>query len=329
MISRTRNNKQTQQDGAEGKTAETSACPECDAGRVINDGTERICESCGLVVDEDIVDRGPEWRSYSGKEWDEKSRVGSPVSNQYHDKGLSTQIGSSNRDSNGNSLSARKRMRMNRLRQWNSRMQKASSTERNQQKGLGEIQRMASALGLPNDTRETAGVLYRVAVEDGLLMGRSIEEVATASLYAAARQTGHPRTLSEFDQVSRVSEQEIGRGYRYLSDEMGLKIAPEDPEKYIPRFVSDAVQDVDRHFSPELVQDIENVARDFVDVARKDNILSGRDPSSIAVAAIYLAGKTLDVNITQRNLANKCNVSPVTIRNRYQQIAETSKTSAK
>ncbi len=73
--------------------------------------------------------------------------------------------------------------------------------ERNLKQALGEIDRMASALGLPDNVREMAAVIYRRALNEDLLPGRSIEGVATPALYAAARQAGVPRSLDEITEV--------------------------------------------------------------------------------------------------------------------------------
>ncbi|ERJ06126.1 Transcription initiation factor IIB 7 protein, partial [Halorhabdus tiamatea SARL4B] len=57
--------------------AEDVNCPEC-GGNLISD-TERgetVCTECGLVVEEDEIDPGPEWRAFDAKEKDQKSRVG-------------------------------------------------------------------------------------------------------------------------------------------------------------------------------------------------------------------------------------------------------------
>ncbi len=200
---------------------------------------ETVCEDCGLVVEEDEIDPGPEWRAFDSKEKDEKSRVGAPTTNMMHDKGLSTNIGWQNKDAYGNSLSTRQREKMQRLRTWNERFRTRDSKERNLKQALGEIDRMASALGLPENVRETASVIYRRALDEDLLPGRSIEGVSTASLYAAARQAGTPRSLDEIAGVSRVEKDEIARTYRYVVRELSLEIKPADPEQYVPRFASD------------------------------------------------------------------------------------------
>lgn len=42
-------------------------CPECD-GRVTTNAVETACEDCGLVIDEQRIDHGPEWRAYDDEE---------------------------------------------------------------------------------------------------------------------------------------------------------------------------------------------------------------------------------------------------------------------
>jgi transcription initiation factor TFIIB len=128
---------------------------------------------------------------------------------------------------------------MRRLRKWNKRFRTRDSRERNLKQALGESDRMASALGPPENVRETASVIYRRALADNLLPGRSIEGVATSAVYAATRQAGVPRSLDEVAGVSRVERSEIARTYRYVVRELGLEVAPADPESYVPQFVSE------------------------------------------------------------------------------------------
>jgi transcription initiation factor TFIIB len=294
---------------------EELVCPEC-AGALVTD-TERgetVCEECGLVVSEDEIDPGPEWRAFDAREKDEKSRVGAPTTNMMHDKGLSTNIGWQDKDAYGNSLSSRQREKMQRLRTWNERFRTRDSKERNLKQALGEIDRMASALGLPKNVRETASVIYRRALDEDLLPGRSIEGVATAALYAAARQAGTPRSIDELVAVSRVEEMEMTRTYRYVVRELNLEIQPADPEKYIPRFVSDL----------DLSEEVERHARELIENARGAGVLSGKSPVGLAAAAVYAASLLANEKVTQSAVSEVANISEVTIRNRYKELLEAS-----
>ncbi|WP_053947939.1 transcription initiation factor IIB [Halolamina sediminis] len=288
-------------------------CPEC-GGSLATDTEhgETVCQDCGLVVDEDSIDHGPEWRAFDSREKDEKSRVGAPTTNMMHDKGLSTNIGWQDKDAYGNQLSASQRQKMQRLRTWNERFRTRDSKERNLKQALGEIDRMASALGLPENVRETASVIYRRALSEDLLPGRSIEGVSTASLYAAARKAGTPRSLDEISAVSRVEKDEIARTYRYVVRELKLEIQPADPEQYVPRFASDL----------GLSDEAERRARQLLQTAKEQEVHSGKSPVGLAAAAVYAASLLTNEKVTQSEVSEVANISEVTIRNRYHELLE-------
>jgi len=296
-----------------GEQSEELACPECD-GSLVNDAEhgETVCEDCGLVVEADEIDRGPEWRAFDAAEKDEKSRVGAPTTNMMHDKGLSTNIGWQDKDAYGNALSSNQRQKMQRLRTWNERFRTRDSKERNLKQALGEIDRMASALGLPENVRETASVIYRRALKEDLLPGRSIEGVATAALYAAARQAGTPRSLDELATVSRVEKMELTRTYRYVVRELTLEIQPADPKSYVPRFASDL----------DLSDETEHRARELLDGAREQGVHSGKSPVGLAAAAVYAAALLTNEKVTQSEVSEVADISEVTIRNRYKELLE-------
>ena len=288
-------------------------CPECDGSLIVHESAgETVCEDCGLVVEADDIDRGPEWRAFDAKEKDEKSRVGAPTTNTMHDKGLSTNIDWRDKDAYGNTLSSNQRQKMQRLRKWNERFRTRDSRERNLKQALGEIDRMASALGLPDNVREMSSVIYRRALEEDLLPGRSIEGIATASLYAAARQADQPRTIDEFAEVTRVEEMEFKRAYRYIVRELGLEVQPADPESYVGRFISEL----------DLSDETERRARELLRTAKSRGLHSGKNPVGLAAAAVYAAGLLTNSDVTQAAVSDVADVSEVTIRNRYQELLE-------
>ncbi|MFC6719533.1 transcription initiation factor IIB family protein [Natrialbaceae archaeon GCM10025810] len=295
------------------RSESNAVCPEC-AGRVVPDDErgELACGECGLVVDEDVVDRGPEWRAVDADDRRERRRVGSPVTERRHDNGLSTTIDWKDEDARGNRLSARKRALFGRLRTWDERFVAKGSKERNLKHAFGEIDRMASALGIPRSCRETACVVYRRAVEEDLLPGRTIEGMATASLYAAARQHGTPRTLVEFETVSRVEKVRVQRAYRYLSSELGLQLEPADPLQYVPQFASAA----------GVSEETERLTRKLLAAAKAAALHSGRSPASIAAAALYAAARLTNEALTQEAVEEATHVSAITVQNRYREVLD-------
>jgi transcription initiation factor TFIIB len=308
--------RQRQQETEEDEAVEGEAvvCPECDSDRIVSDGdqSELVCDDCGLVLDERRIDRGPEWRAFNHSERQSKSRVGAPVTETMHDKGLTTTIDWKDKDAYGRSISSKKRSQMHRLRKWQERIRTKDAGERNLQFALSEIDRMASALGVPRSVREVASVIYRRTLAEDLIRGRSIEGVATAALYAACRKEGIPRSLDEVSEVARVPQKEIGRTYRYISQELGLELKPVDPKQFVPRFAS----------ALDLTEEVQAKATEIIDVSAEQGLLSGKSPTGFAAAAIYAASLLCNEKKTQREVADVAQVTEVTIRNRYQEQIE-------
>jgi transcription initiation factor TFIIB len=177
---------------------------------------------------------------------------------------------------------------------------------------------MASALGLPENVRETASVIYRRALDENLLPGRSIEGVSTASLHAAARMGNVPRSLDEMSAVSRVDQPTFKRAYRYIVRELSLEVQPADPLEYLPRFASDL----------ELTDETERRARELLETAKRQNVHSGKSPVGLAAAAIYAAGVLCNDALTQSEVSEATEMSEVTIRNRYQELLQAAESDA-
>lgn len=310
-ISRIKENDSNEQSSPD--QSQKVTCPECGGGTIHDsEHGETRCEECGLVLTQEAIDHGPEWRSFYVDEKNEKSRVGDPITPLLHDRGLSTTIGWQDKDAYGKQLPPRKRTRIHRLRQWDKRFRTKDAQERNLKQAFNEIRRMSSALGLVDPVQETASVMYRRAVDENLLPGRSIEAMATASLYAAARQHNTPRTLSECASVSRVPKLSIQRAYRYLSRELDLRIEPTDPMQYIRQFAS--VLNTN--------DETENLARDILETGEKENIYSGKKPAGLAAAALYAASQLSGEEFTQKTVSEASQISHVTIRDRYHELLE-------
>jgi len=289
-------------------------CPECGSRNLIRDyeRAEITCLNCGLVISERIADPGPEWRAFDQEQKEKRARVGAPMTLTIHDKGLSTIIDWRDKDSYGKDLTPRRRAQIYRLRKWQRRVRVSDATERNLAFALQEIERISSQLGLPRSVHEEAALIYRKAVEERLVRGRSIESMAAASLYAACRRYNIPRTLDEMTKVARVGKKEIGRSYRFIAKELLHKMPPTNPVKYIPRLISQL----------ELMGEVQMKAKEIVEEASRIGLTSGRGPIGVAAAAVYVASVILNNKRTQRDIAMAAGVTEVTIRNRYKELVE-------
>jgi transcription initiation factor TFIIB len=296
------------------RTEKQKRCPECKGAKLARnyERAELVCAGCGFVLHDKIMDMGPEWRAFDHEQREKRGRVGAPMTFTIHDKGLSTMIDWRDRDSHGKDLTPKRRAQIYRLRKWQRRIRVSDATERNLAFALSEVDRMSSHLGLPRNVREAAAVIYRRAVEERLIRGRSIEGVAAAALYAACRECKVPRTLDEIADVSRVGKKEIGRSYRFVARELLIHLRPTSPTDYIPRFGSEL----------GLSGEAQSKAIELLKEATKKGLTSGRGPTGVAAAAIYIASVIRGERRTQRDVADVARVTEVTVRNRYKELCE-------
>lgn len=296
---------------AETQREVTDDCPECGSDAIRTDSVrgEIVCQDCGCVLRNKLVDTGAEWSAFTHEENQQKSRVGSPMTQMLHDRGLTTKIHWKDTDAHGQPLSPRKKETMKRLRTWQKRVRISKSGERNLQMALSEINRMSSALGIPEQVSEQASMLYRAALDDNLVQGRSIEGVACGCLYITCRKQGIPRSFDEFEAIARVDRTEIARTYRCIMAEEELEMEPIDPKQFVPRFCSEL------DASPEIQRRAIKILGESSDAG----LHSGKSPTGLAGAAIYIAGMLCEDRLTQSEIADVAQVTEVTIRNRYQE----------
>ena len=63
-------------------------------------------------------------------------------------------------------------------------------------------------------------------------------------------------------------------------------------------------------------------AADIIKLAQDNDLTSGKGPTGVAAAAIYIASIMTDERRTQRSVAEVAGVTEVTIRNRYKELTE-------
>ena len=289
-----------------------SVCPECGSGKIIQDGGsgETVCEGCGLVIAEPAINTGPEWRAFTQKEIETRTRVGLPLSFSVHDKGLSTMIGPIGQDALGRRLPQDTKYKMFRLKQWNTRSMRNASKDRNLSHAMSELQKTSEKLHIPSIVQERAAVIYRKALKRGVVRGRSISTMVASSIYVACRMTQTPRTLVEVERHSSIDKKDISRCYRFLLRELDLRMPVPRAKLRVPKIAS----------AVELSEDTQRKAINILGEADRLRITSGKAPMGMAAAALYLACVMNGENRTQKVLAEASGVTEVTIRNRYKDL---------
>ncbi len=287
-------------------------CPECTSNNLVHDydAGETICGDCGLVLYEQMLDKGPEWRAFTQQEKASRSRVGLPTSYSVYDKGLSTAISQVDRDAYGRKLPIATRLQMWRLRKWQIRSRVHSSIDRNLAQAMSELDRLSGVMYIQPHIKEKAAVIYRRALDKSLVRGRSINSIVAAALYAACRGSGIPRTLREIADASLVDKKDVARCYRILLKVLDFHVPISDPLTYISKIAE----------KTGISGKTQGTSIAILREARRKRFSAGKDPMGMAAAALYIACLQNNEKITQKEIADASGVTEVTVRNRYKDL---------
>lgn len=284
-------------------------CPECNSRNLVYDENrgERHCNECGMVLEETMIDPNAEWRTFGQDGGPDRSRVGAPITNLIHDKGLSTDIDWQNKDFAGSAISSKNRSQLYRMRKWQRRARTKNSKDRNLVEALAKIQHICGKLGLPKTVAERSADIYRKALAEDMIRGRSIDVTAGAAVYIANQQMLTARTVDDIASIVKSNSKEVGRAYRVMKRKLMIRTPPPSPTTYVARFCSEL----------GLNTETENVTRKILSMAENAELTYGKSPCGVAAAALYIAGYKTGQIRTQREISEVTNVTEVTIRNRY------------
>jgi transcription initiation factor TFIIB len=289
----------------------TVRCPECGSTDLIVDSEmgEYVCGRCGLVIEENIPSQEAEWRAFTPQERDARARAGTPTDYSHYDKGLSTVI-RVEKDAFGRPLSPKVKQQMWRLKRWHTRSKVHASQSRNLMLAMSELQRLSDILHMPSSVHDMAAIIYRKTLNEGLVRGRSIGGMVAGALYAAVRFTKLPRTLKEIAEASQRTQKEIARSYGVIVRNLDMRMPIDDPADYITKVAEKA----------KVSSEVEGLAIKLLREAKKKYATTGKDPSGLAAAILYLSARMLKEKVTQARLAKAANVTEVTVRNRKRDL---------
>jgi len=271
----------------------TISCPRHPEAFLIEDhrAGDMICSVCALVVGDRVVDVGSEWRTFSDSNSD-PSRVGA-AENPLLENDLSTTIG---RSTTGTEYHNRNAM---------------SSTNRTLIGAFRDINEIADRVGLPRTITDEASSLFRRVHEQRRLRNRPRLAIASACIYIACRLQGAARSFKELSSISGVQARDIAKCYKNI-----LKIV-ETPRQELSMHV-DSGDFMSRFCSNlGLSVEVQRVATHIAAVAKEKSITDGRNPTSIAAAAIYMASQASDTKRSQREISEVAGCAESTIKHSY------------
>jgi len=278
----------------------------CDSPKISEEDGFYVCLNCGFVYSR-ILDDSPR-RAFTQEEIQKRKsneRVYSPI-------GPRTIIRGS-RDARGTLLSPKYKSKFNRLAKIHRSL--TTSYERNLWIALPNLQRLQKRLGIPDAVAEDALLIYTQTVKKKLTMGRSIDTLLSASIFAALRVHGIPRTAEEITKVAQIPKKKVIKSYRLILMEvlpkLNLKVQHFSADRYVDKFNEEL----------KLSMKCRNIAVKIIEKAKESGFNSaGKDPKGIAAAAIYIGSKICNENRTQKEISKLARVTEVTLRMRVKDL---------
>jgi transcription initiation factor TFIIB len=272
---------------------------------------EVVCGNCGMVISEKAQDMStPEWRAFTAEERNEKARTGAPTSLAIHDRGLATIISSTDRDASGQKLDISTHTTFKRLRTWDFRTQRHSSSDRSLWTAFSQLDTLKDKLGLSDAIIEKTAYIYRKAQERSMVRGRTLSSILAAAVYIACREMGVPKTLKDISTISNIKRKDIARNYRQLVNELGIKIPVADHMKCIARIANNA----------NLTEKTKRHAMNMMKEVIKREIPAGKHPMSLAATVLYLSSIKTGESVSQIDIAEAAGITEVTLRNRIKEL---------
>ncbi|KAK2637698.1 hypothetical protein Ddye_025493 [Dipteronia dyeriana] len=183
-----------------------------------------------------------------------------------------------------------------------------------------EMRSMKDALQIDysDDIVQTAKRIYEIALSRNFTKGRRRELVQASCLYCACRQTSKPFLLIDFSMYLNISVYELGAVYLqlchalYLADEKDFQKLL-DPSIFLPRFTN----------SLEANRKVCDTARDILASMKRDWMTTGRKPSGLCGAALYISALIHGFNFSKSKIVSIVHVCEATLTKRLVEFENT------
>ncbi|KAK9071115.1 hypothetical protein SSX86_009683 [Deinandra increscens subsp. villosa] len=186
-------------------------------------------------------------------------------------------------------------------------------------KGNDVIHELINKYGISNVGHATN--YYKVSVERGFTRGRRTGQVAAACLYVACREMDRPFLLIEFSSELGVSVYELGTVYLQLCKLLSLQDHsfvqnPVDPSLFMHRYTSGLMKDGNS-------KKVLNTALHLAVSMKRDWIQTGRKPSGICAAAIYVSSVLHGYNFSKADVVKAVHICEATLTKRLIEFENT------
>lgn len=185
-------------------------CPDCQEyppNLVENfaDG-DTVCGSCGLVLDNRIVDTRSEWRTFANDEGgsDDPSRVGSAADPLYYGSQLETAIAWADGDKRARDLH-RAHAKL-----------ETDTNNKTLREAYDRLGTYCANMSLPDNTLHIARETFKEVHDQKNFKGKNMTNTLAGCLFIAGRKTSNDRTFKAITNATGVSKKDIGRAFKAI-----------------------------------------------------------------------------------------------------------------
>lgn len=278
-------------------------CGRCN-GLLVSTESELVCSKCGVVWAERFSDDTFDYDQVSNNNGNSTGGRTYPVSKMMRP---SSQIGQSGKDSSGRYIKGETKEMIKRISVWDQRQK--SMGKKTETMANSEIVRLCQVLYINEAVKQRGAEIFRECGKYKMMRGRTTTVFAAACLYAACRENGVNKTLTDFTKVCYARRSDISAYYRLILQTLDIKTEIMSPTSYISRISSNT--------TPPINVSIQQKALSLLKLL---NGKEGKDPIGLAAAALYYCCAEKGWDYTQRNIALAAEITEVTIRNRIKDI---------
>lgn len=275
-------------------------CGRCNAPLVTTEH-ERVCSKCGVVWAERFAD---DTYDYDSDEFGKSARTGPPENKMITSGPV---ISTSGKDASGRYLKGEAKDMARRITLWDKRGK--SNGKKTFIVANSEITRICDVLKINENIKQRGAAIFRECEKNKMMRGRTTTVFSAACLYAACREEGSSKTLTDFTNVCYARRSDISAYYRLIIKTLELKVNIMSPISYISRIGSNTVPPINVKTQQQAIKILKSL-----------NHKEGKDPVGLAAAALYYCCCLKGWDYTQRTIAIAAGITEVTIRNRIKDM---------
>lgn len=262
-----------------------SRCNARDSQVIDNKNGEIVCQNCGLVFEERIIDDTYEKRSFGNENGGNRgeSRIGGPMkAGEGNNLGINLII----YDKNGGARKAR----------GGNGAYNQSPIERN----FDEIDKILGNQDIKKSLIEETKDIYNQVTKHLKMKGRNLKTMICAMYFIASRRSGLSKSFKDISNMFGIEEKRIKKAYNYIKTVVVNSFTPEQLNETINSYINSFCEENREEFP------YRELASKIAQKINETSLLEGRNTKTITGISLLIASKLIKTkNVNRRIICEK------------------------